>query len=309
MRLLRQKIIGKQGDKMSDLYQIKSEHLQVEISSLGAQVMSIKDKEGLEYLWQGDPQFWAERFLVLFPYVARMSEGGYTYKGKTYHMDLHGFAKDTIFQVIKQEENKIVFFMEDSPVTRTQFPFEFGFEITYEVVEAKLWITYQVQNRGMEKMYFGIGGHPGFRVPLHDDEKFTDYMIQFPLDKSMTQIELNEEHFRTGKTFPYDFPANGQLHLTHELFDDDAINLTDLSHKLSLSLKNGKEIIRMEFPDVDYLGIWHTQRKKPNFVCIEPLASLPSRCDRIEDFSTHDNLIGLEQQETYLNRWNIEVVK
>ncbi len=47
---------------MSDLYQIKSEHLQVEISSLGAQVMSIKDKEGLEYLWQGDPQFWAELF-------------------------------------------------------------------------------------------------------------------------------------------------------------------------------------------------------------------------------------------------------
>lgn len=299
----------KLGDRMSELFQIKNEHLQIEVSSLGAQVMSIKDNEGLEYLWQGDPEFWSERFLVLFPYVARLSEGGYTYKGKTYHLDLHGFAKDTEFQVEKKEEGKIVLFMEDSSITRSQFPFLFHFEITYELIDSKLWITYQVENRGTEKMYFGIGGHPGFRVPLHEDEEFTDYMIQFPLEKHMTQIELNENHYLTGKRFPYDFPSDGQLHLTHELFDYDALNFTDIAHKLSLSLKNGKEIIRMEFPDVDYLGIWHTQKKKPNFVCIEPLGSLPSKLNLVEDFSTQENLLSLDSRKTYLNRWSIEVVK
>lgn len=36
------------------IYQIKNDELQVEINSLGAELWSIRDRAGKEYLWQGE---------------------------------------------------------------------------------------------------------------------------------------------------------------------------------------------------------------------------------------------------------------
>ena len=49
--------------------QIKNDQLTVEISSLGAELQSIKDANGNEYLWDGDPKYWARRSPLLFPIV------------------------------------------------------------------------------------------------------------------------------------------------------------------------------------------------------------------------------------------------
>ena len=42
-----------------------------EIDTMGAQLMSLRDALGTEYLWQGDPRYWAERSPLLFPMVGR----------------------------------------------------------------------------------------------------------------------------------------------------------------------------------------------------------------------------------------------
>ena len=46
---------------------LKSDHLDVEFQTLGGALSSIKDKEGVEYLWQGDPTYWSGQAPVLFP--------------------------------------------------------------------------------------------------------------------------------------------------------------------------------------------------------------------------------------------------
>ena len=104
-------------------YQIKNELLTVEIEDLGAQLASIKDNDGIEYLWQGDERYWKDRALNIFPYVARLTEGKYTLDGKTYEMSIHGFARHTVFSVEQKAEDHIVFSMEDNEETREQFPF------------------------------------------------------------------------------------------------------------------------------------------------------------------------------------------
>ena len=38
---------------------LKSDQLCVEFQTLGGALSSIKDKEGVEYLWQGDPTYWS----------------------------------------------------------------------------------------------------------------------------------------------------------------------------------------------------------------------------------------------------------
>ena len=67
---------------MSRLYQIQNEYLTIQVSSRGGSLYSVKDTEGSEYLWQGDAAYWGDRAPNLFPYVARLTDGKYTFQGK-----------------------------------------------------------------------------------------------------------------------------------------------------------------------------------------------------------------------------------
>ena len=46
---------------------LKSDQLNVEFQTLGGALSSIKDKDDVEYLWQGDPTYWSGQAPVLFP--------------------------------------------------------------------------------------------------------------------------------------------------------------------------------------------------------------------------------------------------
>ena len=65
-----------------------------EVESLGAQLMSLKNAEGVEYLWQGDPAYWSSRAPILFPTVGNVRNGTTVIKGKPYAFKRHGFARN-----------------------------------------------------------------------------------------------------------------------------------------------------------------------------------------------------------------------
>lgn len=46
---------------------LKSNQLCVEFQTLGGALSSIKDKDDVEYLWQGNPIYWSGQAPVLFP--------------------------------------------------------------------------------------------------------------------------------------------------------------------------------------------------------------------------------------------------
>lgn len=53
---------------------IKNDKLKVEVSEHGAELQSIKDNGGEEYLWQGDPAYWGRRSPILFPIVGTVCD-------------------------------------------------------------------------------------------------------------------------------------------------------------------------------------------------------------------------------------------
>ena len=53
---------------------IKNEFLEVLISSVGAEIQSVRAKDGKEYIWQGDPAYWNKHAPVLFPICGRLPE-------------------------------------------------------------------------------------------------------------------------------------------------------------------------------------------------------------------------------------------
>ena len=109
-------------------YIIKNNDLTVKISTLGAELQSIK-KDNIEYLWQGDEKSWKNKATNIFPYVGKMTEGKYIYKGQTYEMGSHGLARHIEFSVEEKEDEKITFKMSSNEDTLKNYPFLFDYFI------------------------------------------------------------------------------------------------------------------------------------------------------------------------------------
>ena len=46
---------------------LENDELTVQFKQLGGALSSIRDKDGVEYLWQGNPEYWGSQAQALFP--------------------------------------------------------------------------------------------------------------------------------------------------------------------------------------------------------------------------------------------------
>ena len=290
-------------------YTINSGQLQVQIDSHGGSLWSIKDMEGTEYLWQGDPRYWKNRAPNLFPYIGRLTEGKYTLDGKEYRMDRHGFVRDNNLQLLEKGEDFVRLFMRDNSITFRQYPYRFIYEICYQVEGNRLCVTCQVDNMDTRNMFFGMGGHPGFNVPIEQGLNFEDYALEFPQGEGMMRVVLSEDFFVTDEREIFLPDENGKLFLKHSLFDKDAIVLDKVPGVVVLSAVKGKKGLKVSSPQMRYLGLWHAPGTDAPYVCIEPWTSLPSRDGVVEDLARQEDLVSLPPGERYINRWTIEVLE
>lgn len=286
---------------------IKNEKLTVQVNQYGAGLWSVKDAAGTEYLWQGDPKYWEDRSPILFPYIARLTNGKYILDGKEYQMDIHGFAKDSMFEVAKQSEDEIVFRLTDTENTYAQYPYHFAFEVNYKIEGNRLDVTFHVENKDSKTMYFGVGGHPGFNVPLQEGEKFEDYYLEFSGAGVARKELFSDDCFVLEKTEDFPLEEGKKLSLKHELFDNDAIILSSMPKQVILRSKTGDKSVCVSYEDMDYLGLWHWPKTDAPYICIEPWSSLPSRKDIVEDLAQQQNLRKLGSGEFTDIHWSIEI--
>ena len=286
-------------------YEISNSILAVKISSRGGELRSMCDSDGQEYIWQGDKEIWEDRAPNLFPYIGRMTEKSYQFQGKRYHMDIHGFLPTSEMELVSKTKESLTLKLDASEETLIQYPFLFSLEITWTLVGERLEIAYQVKNKDEKTMYFGIGGHPGFIVPVDQGAEFEDYRIDFGVNASPKRVKMSEDCFVLEGDEFLELTEKRYLNLRHDLFDHDAIILKKVPREVKLNSEKGDREIVISFPDMDYLGIWHRPLKTPNYVCIEPWSSLPSRKDIIEDIAQQPGLIALESGGVYRNSWSI----
>jgi galactose mutarotase-like enzyme len=287
------------------LYSIENEFIKVAVSDKGAELQSIvKKSNGIEYLWQGNPAFWSGRAYNLFPICGRLTEGKYTYKNKTYEMDIHGFVKKSVLQAEKISDSEIKFTIAANEKTKKQYPFDFVFSVTYSIKGCELLTKCDIKNTGKETMYFGLGGHPGFNVPLLKDEAFEDYYLEFDCVKPIKKIVMTPL-FYTGKTEPYALKEGKILELSHSLFDNDAIFFTDMCSFVTLKSKKSDCFVRMEYKGMQNLGIWHAPKKEAPYVCIEPWTSVPSYDGKIDDLESKPQMTVLKADTSYENEFKI----
>lgn len=286
---------------------IRNSAMTVTIDEMGAQLQSITAADGTEYLWNGDPAYWTGRAPILFPYVGRLTNDRYTYGGREYEMTRHGFAKRTEFSVTAAGKDHVTLHIEDTEASRSIYPFAFRFDVSYVLEDNTLVIVYATENMDTKTMFFGLGGHPGFRVPLEEGKDFTDYRLTFAQPCQPNRVLLGDNYMLSGQEAPYPLENGVDLPLRHELFDHDAIILKNFARSLTLSAGEGTRGLTLTCPKMRYMGVWHQPRTDAPYVCLEPWVSLPSREGVVEDLSQQFDLISLAPRQRYENRWTVTI--
>lgn len=284
---------------------IENEFLTAEFAEDGAELISLQSKStGIEYIWQGDPAFWGRHAPVLFPIVGRLKNDQYTYQGETYTMSQHGFARDSLFTVIEHGEALVSFSLKSNKDTKKNYPFDFELIISYELVGNSLKVDYQVENTGNGSMYFSIGGHPAFNVPLEKKLTFEDYYLRFSPQKSRTQIPLigsytDMEHKTLAQT-------NIGINLTHHLFDNDALIFeTKGSNAFTIASDHSAHELKLSYSNMPYVGIWSPSPKNAPFVCIEPWCGIADSVDSTGDITEKIGINQLAQSELFKTNYTI----
>ena len=246
---------------------LETSEIKVKINFLGAEVASVKNSYGTEYIWQAEKDIWPRHAPVLFPFVGRLKDNFFLFEGKKYEMTQHGFARDFNFDLVSQTKTSALFELKSCVKTNKNFPFGFTFQINYQLNQNELVTSYKIINPSNQNIYFSIGAHPGFNCPHIPGEKLQDYYLEFE-DNNYCLSNLSNGLISDEKINL--FLNNKKLFLTKDLFNNDALVFENNQiNKLSLcSVKFGK-LITVNCPKWSYFGIW-SKPGFPNFICLEP---------------------------------------
>lgn len=289
-----------------ETYSIANRYLSVKIKQSGAELASIQSiPEGIEYMWEADPQYWGRHSSILFPIVGKVFENNYQLDGRAYALNQHGFARNMPFQVLEQSESSISLVLEHSEESLRVYPYRFRFIARYTVKDRTVSIQYQVENIDQQMIYFSVGAHPAFRVPLKAGEKRADYSLVF--EKQETAVRhLIEQGYRTGQTESV-LLAEKEIPIQDNLFEKDALIFKDLvSDQISLSNSSGKKIWTFSFNDFPYLGIWSKNEASP-FVCIEPWFGVADKMGGYASFKQKEGVLHLEKGEKFACEHKLQI--
>ncbi len=272
---------------------IKNDMLDVTISTMGAELMSI-NKNGTELLWYGDKNVWSGRSPLLFPIVGRLKNDILKYNGKEYFLKKHGFAKTSEFVYKKISNTEAKFTLESTEKTKESYPFDFKLDVIYTILENKLTITYNVYNMGCENMYFTIGGHPGFNCEMGD-------MLIFEKNETAKKYAMNaDSYIYETRDFLTD---SREIEITKDIFANDALIFKNLNSK-SITLKRKNYEIKVDYKNAPCLGLWAVAGAP--YVCIEPWFGMDDHIDANCTFDKKDGIIELASKDVFSYSFDIE---
>lgn len=283
---------------MSELITISNGILTAQISSIGAEIQSIK-KDGEELIWNGDPAFWTGRAPILFPICGGLKDDKFVYEGKEYSLEKHGFARHKNFEVESVGEKEVTFLLRSDEDVLKMYPFKNELRITYTLIDNKVDVKYAVTNTGDKKMYFSIGAHEAYACPEGIDE----YSLIFECEEDIRHTHAD------GNLLVYEneliAEKTTELPIKTEYFSVDALILLGLKSRVVTlrSRKTGRKVI-LDFNGFDDFLVWTKPGAK--YLCLEPWAGLPDYIDSDYDITHKPEILEADVGETVIKTHIIE---
>ena len=287
-------------------FKISNKYLELTVSSHGAEKQTLISKEtNINYLRDVD-KYWNRKAPLLFPIVGKLRDLKTFINNKEYSMNQHGFVRDQEFELYSQSESELVLVNKFNEETLKKYPFEYQVFVKYTLVEKTLYTEFIVQNLDYQVIPFNYGGHPGFRLPLYENETFEDYSVKFEKTENFDAPTVNLENgtLNFDKTIPY--KNIDEIKLDYKYFEIDAIVIPEVkSQSVKLVNKDNKGI-KFDFLGFPSLAIW----TKPNapFVCLEPWIGYADHSDSNYQFIEKDNMQFLNPGETFQATYAITIL-
>ena len=284
---------------------IQNNRLRASFKELGAELVSLIDLgTGKDIIWNGNPDFWSGQSPVLFPTVGTLKNDEYIFRGKTYTLPRHGFARRRAFDIKATSATEVIFELRSDADSLKIYPFHFCLEIRYTLDDNKLSVYYKVKNCSETEMYFSLGAHPGFAIDTEDGLKYNDHEIVFPDDEKLEAHPLID-NLISSPTKVIELPDH-TLPLSYELFSKDALVMTTMkSKKLTLRNHKNKHKLVFSFSGFPYFGIWAA--KNADFVCLEPWQGIADLQDHNQELAEKFGILKLEKEEDWKANWAVEI--
>jgi galactose mutarotase-like enzyme len=286
-------------------YIIKNQYLTATIDSKGAELRTLVDQNQINRMHIPSVDTWNRVSPILFPQVSKTRDLLYTVEGKEYHMPMHGFFRDLQLTPIIYKEDELVFEIKETEETLKIYPYCFEFKVTYKLIDNALKVTFKVSNKGKKEMLYMLGGHPGFKVPLYENEQYSDYYLKFEEKETVDAMQVVDGYL--ANEFKRALTNEDVIVLKHEMYNPDAIVLKDLksSYVDLMSYKNDK-VLRFHFKDFSILAVWSLMKENANFVCLEPWNGIQKKFVK-----EHEKMgvLSLKENEEKEFSYTIEIIK
>lgn len=288
------------------MIQLENDYLVVQAKPDGAELTSIRSKkDGTEYLWNGNPEYWNRHAPILFPIVGRLINNTYFVDGVSYELPQHGFARDMTFDVIHQEAGKVSFSLQANEETLQKYPYKFTLIVTYILEKNKVTVDYKVINTDRKDIYFSIGAHPGFNCPINKNETFEDYYFSFAEKEKMETYVLEGPYSKPDKKKLQE--PTDMLPLSAQLFKNDAIILENMNkNEISIRSKKMDKYVTVQFDGFPYVGLWSKPEGAP-FVCIEPWYGIADAIGESVELKEKQGIQQLAENEFFNSSYHIIV--
>lgn len=288
---------------MPEIRVLENDNLRIEVCDHGAELCSIYNRKAKkETLWTADPAYWGRHAPVLFPFVGKVTEGFYTYKGQKYPMGQHGFARDRDFVLVESGEDRLVHRLESDEESRKVYPFDFCLEVVHKLQGNCVTVEWRVKNTGDETMYFSIGGHPGFLVGKQAGSR-----LVFEGKESLTRVAIDPLTEGVDVDHPEEISLKEGVYLVDShTFDRDALIFDGGQiKKVGLVTPEGEPLVTMVCPDALSVGIWAPGGGNSPFICLEPWIG---RCDNSGfrgELSEKYDVQSLEAGESFVTSYDL----
>jgi galactose mutarotase-like enzyme len=279
---------------MNKVHTISGELLKFSVQDKGAELCSIISiKSGREFIWNANPEIWGSSAPVLFPIIGALKDNEFVVDGNKYSVPKHGFIRNNEKLTFKQiSESCLEYSLKFDEESLKSYPFKFEFFVRYFLENNSIIVEHEIINHDFKNyLFFSLGGHPAFKCPVNEGEKYEDYFLEFEQNENVQTWEVMSSGLINSTTRPLLNNSN-RINLTPNLFDNDALIIKEhISKKVSLKSKKSNQKIVVEYADFPYLGIW----AKPggHFVCIEPWLGISDSFITDKNFKTKEGILKL----------------
>ncbi len=263
---------------------LKNEFITATVSDKGAELISVKDASGFEYMWNyvGE-EFWSDHAPILFPICGRLAGGAYTVGGVEYKMNMHGFTRRKVLPVTEKSDTRLVFVLREDEETLAQYPFAFTLTIAYELKGSSILLSLNVENRSDKIMPYMIGWHPGFNLDIRGGAGIEDFSLEFEKGDILSHYPIYPNGHIAGEGFDYKISGNRYYLNEKEIYDIDTMIFSGMGNSARLSAEGAERSLTISWSDgLPFLCIWKEPSSSAEFICIEPWSDLPT-CGRVEE--------------------------